>query len=1093
MEDGMSKRSVLLVVTIVVSFFSLVPDVLWPLDPERVMSQYTLDKWSEIQGLPQNSIYSVLQTKDGYLWIGTQEGLARFDGVTFSLFNKDNTPELTSNQIKCMYEDSKDDLWIGTLNGGILLYRDGVFSTIPVLENLSGKAVYVILEISNGIFWIGTDGNGVYRYDRGAGTLTNYTSANGLPTDTIKSIFEDSKGRIWLGAIGGFCLYDKKTHGFTVFYISFDDNGNPITGEKMNKEAVNTIFEDSKGNLWIGATNDLFRMEDKKLISYQSRIHVNDEKLYVSNILEDRDKNLWIATRYSGLVRYKDGNFSFLGKDHGLEQNYVMALCEDNEGNLWLGGSYTGLFRLKDNKFTVTGAKEGLPSDIVWTIYEDSAGGLWFGTNGGITRFKDGRIKTLTQQNGLSHNTVDTILEDSKGSLWVGTDEGLNRLPNLDANRFRLDKALEDLIDGYIPSIMEDSAGNVWIGMLTGAYKFKDNNLIKYDDTNGLATRFVAFMHEDRQGHLWFSTLRGGLTVMRGDKFTFYTTKDGLISDNINCIFESKDGIMWFGSSNGLNRFKSGMFSAVTKENGLFNNNIYQILEDNSGYLWMSSNKGIFKVLKTELEAVADGKTNSLKSISYGRDDGMLNVECNGGYRGAGIRTKDGRLWFPTTKGAVAIHPDKIYTNKIPPPVHIEKILLDGKPADLNKPITVLPGVKQLEIHYTGLSFVLPERVTFKYKLEGFDEDWLNVGTRRAAWYTNLDGGQYQFKVIACNNDGIWNTTGESIDIKVIPPFWLTWWFISLALIAFAFFSYGVITLIRKYVSLSSFWKKQKHVGKFKLMDKIGSGGMGTVYKASNLLNKTETVALKILRDDLFEDENNRKRFKQEAAIIDQLDHPNIVRVFERGQSGQNMFIAMELLEGRTLAHKIQTERKIDLKVALHIMLQTASALNKIHARHIIHRDMKPENIMLIEKDDDKHFVKLLDFGLAKMENQTRLTQTGIVIGTINYMAPEQISGKGSFAASDVYSLGVIFYEMVTGEKPFPGESTVDIMKQILDKSAIEPSRFREDLPFDLNYLIMHMLVKDWESRPAIGDVLDRLKIVAMNIQAVTAPLSTKQ
>ena len=463
----------------------------------------------------------------------------------------------------------------------------------------------------------------------------------------------------------------------------------------------------------------------------------------------------------------------------------------------------------------------------------------------------------------------------------------------------------------------------------------------------------------------------------------------------------------------------------------------------------------------------------------------MLSRECNGGYKTAGFKTKDGRLWFPTMKGIAVIDPQHILTNKIQPPVKIERILLDKAAADINRPVVVKPGIKQLVIHYTALSFRNPEKVNFKYRLEGYDEEWLDAGTRRAAWYTNLDGGNYTFRVMGCNDDGVWNETGASVKIRVIPPFWKTWWFTLIGLMIFSVFSYVVIHFFRKYINLTTFWKKQVYIGQFKITDRIGAGGMGTIYKANSLMDKTETVALKVLRDDLFEDESSRKRFKQEAAIIDQLDHPNIVKVYERGQSGDNLFIAMELLEGGTLAQKISRERKIKLSESAHIMFQVASALNKIHAKNIIHRDLKPDNIMLVEKNGDPNFVKLLDFGLAKMQHQTRLTQTGIVIGTINYMSPEQISGEGSFAASDIYSLGIIFYEMITGEKPFLGETTVDVMKQILDKSPIEPIRFRFDISFELNHLIMRMLIKEKEKRPTIEEILEVLYVIRRDIKTI--------
>ena len=496
----------------------------------------------------------------------------------------------------------------------------------------------------------------------------------------------------------------------------------------------------------------------------------------------------------------------------------------------------------------------------------------------------------------------------------------------------------------------------------------------------------------------------------------------------------------------------------------------------------MSCNKGICRVSKKDLNDFAENKIDAIPSVVFGKDDGMRSSECNGGFQSAGCKTKDGKLWFPTSKGAAVIDPENIKTNPVKPPVFIEAVLLDSASTDFNQRVAVKPGVKRLEIHYTALSFLNPGKVKFKYKLDGYDDEWIDAGSQRAAWYTNLDAGNYSFKVIACNDDGLWNETGAAIAIRVIPPLGKTWWFRLIALLVFAMLSYFVIHFFRRYITLAGFWKKQKYVGQFKLLDKIGAGGMGTVYKATNLMDKSEQVAIKVLREEMFTDESSRKRFKQEAAIIDQLDHPNIINVLERGQSKQNLFIAMELLEGKTLTDKINEEKKLDVKEALHIMLQITSALGKIHSKSIIHRDLKPDNIMLIEKDGDTNFVKLLDFGLAKMQYQTRLTQTGIVIGTINYMAPEQVEGKGSFAASDIYALGIIFYEMLTGERPFMGETSIDIMKQILDKSPIEPIRFRLDISFELNDLIMKMLEKNIKSRPIITEALEQLKLIILGI-----------
>jgi len=285
-----------------------------------------------------------------------------------------------------------------------------------------------------------------------------------------------------------------------------------------------------------------------------------------------------------------------------------------------------------------------------------------------------------------------------------------------------------------------------------------------------------------------------------------------------------------------------------------------------------------------------------------------------------------------------------------------------------------------------------------------------------------------------------------------------------------------LVLLFRKFLYLFSFWKKQKYIGQFRLVEEIGTGGMGTIYKAHNIRDKTDTAAIKVLKPELFKDEISRKRFKQEAAIIDKLDHPNIIKIIERGEYKEKFFIAMELLQGKALDVKIDEDGQMDLKESLHIMIQISDALVLIHGKDIVHRDLKPSNIMLIERNGDPNFVKLLDFGIAKMKYQTRITRTGLLVGSLNYMSPEQLYHSEFSSASDVYSLGVTFYEMITGRIVFPGETANEITRQVLDTSPIEPNRYRPDIPGELNDLIMKMLEKNKESRPAIKGVYENLQ-----------------
>ncbi|MCP4213941.1 MAG: protein kinase, partial [bacterium] len=449
-----------------------------------------------------------------------------------------------------------------------------------------------------------------------------------------------------------------------------------------------------------------------------------------------------------------------------------------------------------------------------------------------------------------------------------------------------------------------------------------------------------------------------------------------------------------------------------------------------------------------------------------------------------------GEMFFGGINGFNAFYPRNIVDNPHIPPVVIIDFQIRNEPVKIGERSPLKRSISETKeiilghsrdlafsFDFAALDFSIPEKNMYKYRMEGFDKDWISRSSgKRSATYTNLDHGTYRFKVQGSNNDGIWNKKGTSIDVIIIPPFWRTFWFTVLLWIFFAVLSYLIINFIKNYIAFFGFWKREKYIGKFKLGEKIGAGGMGTIFTARDTTQKVGTMAIKVLREELFDDAGHRMRFKQEAAIVDQLDHPNIVKVLERGQYQDKLYIVMELLKGRTLGKKIADEEYISIDEARDIMIQTISALVKIHSKGIVHRDLKPENIMLITRDGNPNFVKLLDFGLAKMQNQSRITQTGAVLGTISYMAPEQVS-KGEYsAASDIYAMGAIFYETVTNRKLFMGERITDLMRQILGKTPLEPIRLRPDLPPEFNDLIMKMLEKNNHFRPTVKVALEELE-----------------
>lgn len=788
---------------LLISGFLLFSSLVFPLDPNKSISQYTLDVMGIEKGLPQSTVYTVIRSKVGYIWLGTEEGLVRFDGVNFKVYDKRNVPQILNNFIKVLCEDSQGNLWIGTRGGGLVCLNaeDGKFSVFTTRQGLASDMLEAIYEDHKGVLWIGTDA-GLNRKEYGE-SFTTYTTQQGLSIDRIRAISEDRKGNLWIGTEDGLNRMQGENGAFTRY----------TTHEGLSDNNITSLFRDRQGNLWIGTNSGGLNRLDWKNGAPFFTTFTNREGLSVNRvntILDDRDGNLWIGTYGGGLNRLtKKGIFTACTIKQGLTNNIVWSLCEDPEGSLWIGTYSGGLNRLKNLKFTTYTPQEGLSNDIARVISEDRHGNIWIGTEGdGVNRLDrtTGNFTIYTTKNGLSNDMVRAIYEDNEGYLWIGTDGGgLNRLDPKNKT-FTVYGTQNGLADDRIKAIYGDRGGNLWVGTERGLNRLnlkelKTRNLSKvntftyfsnlatfstYTTKNGLSNDIIRYICEDSLGFIWIGTEGGGINRLDPAKgtFTTYSTKDGLTSDLIREIYEDRDGTMWIGTKNGLNRLKDGKITRITTQQGLYDDVVFRILEDDRGNIWMSCNKGIFYTSRKALNDVCDGKKKRVYCTSYDEKDGMRSRECCGSCQPAGWKTRDGMLWIPTLKGVVVVDPANIRVNHLPPPVLIEEIVKDNQ--QIYHPITskekegklvLSPGTERLEIHFTGLSFMAPIKMRFKYKLEGFDKDWHDSGTQRAAYYTKISPGNYTFQVVACNNDGIWNKTGASLSFYQKPYFYETTWF----------------------------------------------------------------------------------------------------------------------------------------------------------------------------------------------------------------------------------------------------------------------------------------------------------------------------
>lgn len=747
------------------------------LDPGKGLGHYLHDGWNLEDGLPQNSIQSILQTGDGHIWLATQEGLVRFNGKTFRHFDHYNTPRIGKNFISVLLEDRNSVLWGGTGGGGLFYLREGVFNRLDISHGLISNNIGSLALHPDGSLWVGTRGKGIDIIENGE--IRHLELPANLPSYDILAIHHDRQGVTWIGTNGsGLLRYDGTR--FTCF-------GQP---EGLLSSQVSSILEDSLGKLWVGTNSTglfLYKNGAFDSVDMFRRPASSAGTVNINVIYEDSHGIIWVGTQGLGMFRYREGRFSAYTTKDGLSHDVIFSILEDREGSLWIGTDGGGISLLKDRKFMMLDRRSGLPNDMVFPIVESPGGTLYVGTEGaGVLVLQDGVLTTInSKSHGLSDDKVFSLHLDRSGGLWIGTyGGGVNYLKNNTRKNYNTANGLSS---DFIWSITEDSYGNVWVGTDGGGVNRidPDDVITVFDTNNGLSGDRITFIFEDSAKNLYVCTNSGGINRFNDGKITVIDKNNGLSGDQIFCMYEDHSGTIWIGTdSGGLNRLKDNNFSFVTKSDGLFDNTVFNVLEDGNGDFWMSCNRGISRVSKKDLNDFCDGKIPSVRSVVYGIADGMNSFECNGSCQPTACKTRDGHLLFATIEGIVEIVPEDIRGSKTPPPVVIEEVRVDLKPVNHRLPIKLEPGANNIEIKYAGLSFIAPKQVQYKYILEGFEDLWVDAGNRTEAYFTNLPHGSYRFRVMAANKEGVWNTKGVTLPIVLKPYYYQTWWFYILFITA---------------------------------------------------------------------------------------------------------------------------------------------------------------------------------------------------------------------------------------------------------------------------------------------------------------------
>jgi signal transduction histidine kinase/ligand-binding sensor domain-containing protein len=784
---------------------------------------YLIDVRDSESGLPSSTVTSIAQTSEGYLWIGTHNGLVRFDGMRLTTFDPETTPELTHARVESLFVDSNGALWINTYDGSLTSWRAGAFTHewtgkrgpdfgAWLVSSRDGRPVFVLetgelirreleaadrgrwrvlrapgatlvsvfCEDRSGVVWIRSLDHRLWRLvgDR----LEPVEWRAGLDGRSINHIASGPDGRLWIGT-------DRE---IAVFENGRFKKMNPEGGERSLN--VNLILCTRDGGLWIVANGRARKAVGGKWVLAPDACRDLTGTFRTSvNGFEDRQGGVWFTHLGKGLIHVsRDGEARKITMAEGLPGERVSSFLEDREGNVWVGVDRGGLARLRVRRFQVLGSTEGLSAKGAVSICEDGRGVVWIGTlGGGLDRWWKGALANVPFPSATAGGFVFSVYPDRTGRLWMSGDR--EDLFLFDKNAIRRAGVS---VHG-IKAILVDRVGRVWLGRKDGLSVLEEGRLKSFGPEDGFERTDVRALAEDRDGNVWIGSGDGAVYRFQDGTLAVFRTADSA-QQAVWSLLPDDDGSVWAGTfRGGLLRLKDGRFTRYTTRDGLLSDVVCQLLDDGQGRLWVGSHQGIFRVPKAALRAFAAGEVRTLPCVGYGRSDGLPTLECSGNYQPACWRGRDGRLWFATTKGVVSVQPREITENNQPPPVVIEDVLVDDRSASpragAGTPngapavpvVEIAPDSERVELRYAGLSLTAPEKVRFRYRLEPLEREWVEASFRRFAQYSYLRPGTYRFSVLASNSEGIWNEAGAGLTLKVLPHVWETWWFLSaLALVA---------------------------------------------------------------------------------------------------------------------------------------------------------------------------------------------------------------------------------------------------------------------------------------------------------------------
>ena len=927
------------------------------LEPSTALANFGRQAWGMENGLPQNTVQALAQTRDGFVWLGTEVGLVRFDGNGFQVFDRNLTPALPGNDVRCLLAAKDGALWIGT-SDGLARWKDGAVTAYTTKDGLPGNDIRSIVQSSNGVVWAWTV-QGLARFEEDR--FIDSTAATKFPAGAISASASDGQREVWVTAGEDLSIYreGRWEHAHMAPPIAVGSVDFVQAFQGMSAIA-------SKTTALVLHGGDL-----------AARLGVGSELpgTRIQALFFDHKGSLWIGTN-GGLARWIDGKVQRLPVTDPLARASVLALMEDREGNIWVGTEADGLHILRDQRFRTLSTRDGLSSDATTTVVEDNAGTLWVGTSAdglnaiakGPGETGTGSVKTYAVRNGLVSDVILSLAAAPNGDSWVGTPDGLNRFR---AGAITSFTSADGLPDDFIRSLWVDSDGSLWIGTRRGLTHWLNAGVIganakmeTFTQASGLGSDLVGAMARDAKGDLWVATL-AGLSRLHGGKILNYTTANGLSSNVITALLARQDGTLLVGTQDrGWNLWDGQRFSAEM-HGGLEQTSIHAMLDDGAGYLWFATGNGIARCDTNGLGKY-DKAAGCAHWIEFGVADGLRSRETATNSHPSAWRSRDGRLWFTTPKGLVEVDPAHFPVNTVPPPVALERFAVDDIPQSLHPADTVtqIPaGHVHFEFDYAGLSFVAPQKVRYRYMLENFDPGWTEAGARRTAYYTNIPAGRYTFRVQAANNDGVWNTEGAALEFELRPHFYRTLWFYALLLAAAA----GLVLLVlrqrlkRAEREFNAVLGERNRIAR-EIHDTLAQGYVGISVQLEVLaellrLNKAEAAAKHLdltrgyVREGLADARQSIWALRSQDAGETTL--PVKLRRMVEGEDGPGLKAGFSIY-GAYRALPAETEREI-LRVAqeaIHNVKKHAGAMNLF-----VQLEYGSSEIALDVRDDGRGFV----------------------------------------------------------------------------------------------------------------------------------------